>query len=96
MAPIAEMTEPQFDALVDVHFKGVFFLTRALLPLVADGGRIVNLSTGLTRVSAAGWSAYAAVKGAVEVLTVHMAKEFGGRDRDRLLRRRRARHARVQ
>ncbi len=79
VAPIAAMTEAQFDALVNVHFKGVFFLTQALLPLLADGGRIVNLSTGLTRVSAAGWSAYAAVKGAVEVLTVYMAKEFGAR-----------------
>src|SRR5690606_37557955 len=62
VAPIAEMKEEAFDKLVDVHFKGVFFLTQALLPLLADGGRIVNLSSGLTRVSAAGWSAYAAVK----------------------------------
>ena len=79
VAPIAEMTEAQFDGLVNVHFKGVFFLTQALLPLLADGGRIVNLSTGLTRVSAPGWSAYAAVKGAVEVLTTYMAKELGSR-----------------
>jgi NAD(P)-dependent dehydrogenase (short-subunit alcohol dehydrogenase family) len=78
-APISETTEAQFDKLVDVHFKGVFFLTQALLPLLVDGGRIVNLSTGLTRVSAPGWSAYAAVKGAVEVLTVYMAKELGSR-----------------
>ncbi len=66
-------------ALVDVHFKGVFFLTQSLLPLINDGGRIVNLSTGLTRVSAPGWSANAAAKGAVEVLTVYMAKELGAR-----------------
>ena len=79
VAPIAETTEAQFDSLVNVHFKGVFFLTQALLPLMADGGRIVNLSTGLTRVSAAGWSVYAAVKGAVEVLTTYMAKELGER-----------------
>ncbi|MDH4442144.1 MAG: SDR family oxidoreductase [Rhizobium sp.] len=78
-APIAETTEAQFDALVNVHFKGVFFLTQALLPLIADGGRIVNLSSGLTRVSAPGWAAYAAVKGAVEVLTVYMARELGAR-----------------
>ena len=78
-ALIADTTEAQFDRLVDVHFKGVFFLTQALLPLLADGGRIVNLSSGLTRVSAPGWSAYAAVKGAVEVLSVYMAKELGGR-----------------
>lgn len=80
VALIAETTEAQFDRLVDVHFKGVFFLTQALLPLVADGGRIVNLSTALTRVSAPGWSVYAAVKGAVEVLTVYLAKELGSRN----------------
>jgi NAD(P)-dependent dehydrogenase (short-subunit alcohol dehydrogenase family) len=79
VAPIAEMTEAQFDGLINVHFKGVFFLTQKLLPLIANNGRIVNLSTGLTRVSAAGWSAYAAAKGAIEVLTVYMAKELGGR-----------------
>jgi NAD(P)-dependent dehydrogenase (short-subunit alcohol dehydrogenase family) len=78
-AMIGEMTEAQFDGLVDVHFKGVFFLTQALLPLIADGGRIVNLSSGLTRVSYPGYAAYAAVKGAVEVLTRYMAKELGGR-----------------
>ena len=79
MAAIAETTEAQFDSLVDVHFKGVFFLTQALLPLIADGGRIVNLSTGLTRVSYPGFSAYAASKGAVEILSVYLAKELGSR-----------------
>ena len=80
VAPIAETTEAQFDSLVDVHFKGVFFLTQALLPIIADGGRIVNLSTGLTRGAVPpGWSVYAAAKGAVEVLTVYMAKELGNR-----------------
>jgi NAD(P)-dependent dehydrogenase (short-subunit alcohol dehydrogenase family) len=78
-ALIEHTTEAQFDQLVNVHFKGVFFLTQTLLPLLADGGRIVNLSTGLTRVSAPGWAAYAAVKAAVEMLTVYMAKEFGPR-----------------
>jgi len=78
-APIEKTTVEQFDTLVNVHFKGIFFLTQALLPLLADGGRIVNLSTGLTRVSASGWAAYAAVKAAVEVLTIYMAKEFGPR-----------------
>lgn len=78
-ALIADTTEAQFDRLVNVHFKGVFFLTQALLPLIADGGRIVNLSSGLTRVSAPGWSAYSAVKAAVEVLSVYMAKEWGSR-----------------
>lgn len=79
MAAIADTTEAQFDKLVNVHFKGVFFLTQALLPLIADGGRIVNLSSGLTRISFPGFSAYAAVKGAVEVLSVYMAKELGKR-----------------
>src|SRR5690606_36640900 len=59
-ALLADTTEAQFDRLVDVHFKGVFFLTRALLPLLADGGRIVNVSTGLTRFAYPGYGAYAA------------------------------------
>ncbi len=79
MASIAETTEAQFDKLVDVHFKGVFFLTQSLLPLIADGGRIVNLSSGLTKGAFPGFSAYSAVKGAVEVLSLYMAKEFGAR-----------------
>ncbi|WP_018388095.1 SDR family NAD(P)-dependent oxidoreductase [Ancylobacter sp. FA202] len=78
-ASIAETTEAQFDRLVDVHFKGVFFLTQSLLPLIADGGRIVNFSSGLTRFAYPGYAAYAAVKGAVEVLTRYMAKELGAR-----------------
>ena len=78
-ATIEQTTEAQFDDLVNVHFKGVFFLTQALLPLIADGGRIVNLSSGLTRTSFPGYAAYAAAKGAVEVLTRYMAKELGGR-----------------
>jgi len=78
-ALIADTTVEQFDALVNVHFKGVFFLTQALLPLIADGGRIVNLSSGLTRVSAPGFGAYSSVKGAIEVLSVYLAKELGGR-----------------
>lgn len=79
MALIEQTTVAQFDRLVDVHFKGVFFLTQALLPLLADGGRIVNLSTGLTRVAYPAFGAYAAVKGAVEVLSVYLAKELGSR-----------------
>lgn len=62
-----------------MHFKGVFFLTQTLLPLMADGGRIVNVSSGLTRFALPGYSAYAAMKGAVEVLTRYMAKELGPR-----------------
>lgn len=76
---IAETTEAQFDSLLNAHFKGVFFLTQALLPLIADGGRIVNLSSGLTRMTLPGFAAYAAMKGAVEVLTRYMAKEFSAR-----------------
>jgi NAD(P)-dependent dehydrogenase (short-subunit alcohol dehydrogenase family) len=79
MASIAETTEAQFDELFDTHVKGVFFLTQALLPLLTDGGRIVNFSSGLTRVSFPGFSAYSAAKGAVEILTVYMAREFGTR-----------------
>lgn len=79
MALIVDTTEKQFDALVDVHFKGVFFLTQALLPLIAQGGRIVNLSSGLTRISYPGFAAYSAVKGAVEILSVYLAKELGSR-----------------
>jgi NAD(P)-dependent dehydrogenase (short-subunit alcohol dehydrogenase family) len=79
MATFTETTEQQFDDLFAVHVKGVFFLTQALLPLMKDGGRIVNYSSGLTRVSAEGFSAYSAAKGAVEILTVYMAKELGRR-----------------
>ncbi|MGN6691842.1 MAG: SDR family NAD(P)-dependent oxidoreductase [Sphingopyxis sp.] len=79
MASIAETTEAQFDLLFDVHVKGVFFLTQALLPLLADGGRIVNFSSGLTRIAAPGFAAYSAAKGAIETLTLYMAKEFADR-----------------
>lgn len=78
-APFAETTEAQFDAMVNIHLKGVFFLTQTLLPLLADGGRIVNLSSGLARFATPGFSAYASMKGAVEVLTRYLAKELGGR-----------------
>lgn len=79
VALVADTTEAQFDRLVDVHFKGVFFLTQALLPLIRDGGRIVNISTGLTRFAYPGYAAYAAAKGAVETLTLYLAKELGAR-----------------
>jgi NAD(P)-dependent dehydrogenase (short-subunit alcohol dehydrogenase family) len=78
-ASFAETTEAQFDELVNVHFKGVFFLTQTLLPMLADGGRILNISTGLARFSLPGYSAYAAMKGAIEVLTRYLAKELGAR-----------------
>ncbi|ODA68104.1 3-oxoacyl-[acyl-carrier-protein] reductase FabG [Methyloligella halotolerans] len=78
-APFAETTEEDLDNLYRIHFKGVFFLTQKLLPLLADGGRIVNLSSGLARFSLPGMSAYASMKGAVEVLTRYLAKELGDR-----------------
>jgi len=78
-ASLMDTTEAQFDDMVNIHLKGVFFLTQKLLPLMADGGRIVNLSSGLTRFALPGYAAYAAMKGAVEVLTRYMAKELGPR-----------------
>jgi len=78
-ASFAETTEEQFDQLVNVQFKGPFFLTQKLLPLLADGGRIINISSGLTRFSYPGYSAYASMKGAIEVLTRYQAKELGAR-----------------
>lgn len=75
----AEATEEMFDELVGVHFKGPFFLTQKLLPLLTDGGRIVNISTGLTRYVFPGLSVYASVKGAIEVLTRALAVELGPR-----------------
>ncbi|NUO74727.1 MAG: SDR family oxidoreductase [Lysobacter sp.] len=78
-ASLADTTEAQFDELVNIHFKGVFFLTQKLLPLIADGGRIVNVSSGLTRFALPGYAAYASMKGAIEVLTKYMAKELGPR-----------------
>ena len=78
-APFAETSEAVFDELVNVHLKGVYFLTQKLLPLLVDGGRIVNLSSGLARYALPGMSAYAAMKGGVEVLTRYLAKELGPR-----------------
>ncbi len=78
-APFAETTEAQFDTLMNAHVKGVFFLTQRLLPLLADGGRILNVSSGLARMTLPGAAAYAAMKGAVEVLTRYLAKELGPR-----------------
>lgn len=78
-APFMETTPEQFDTLMAIHLKGPFFLTRHLLPLLRDGGRIVNVSSGLTRFSFPGFAAYAAMKGGVEVLTRYLAKELGGR-----------------
>lgn len=78
-AGFAETTEEQFDELMNVHLKGVYFLTQSLLPLLSDGGRILNVSSGLARFALPGYSAYAAMKGAIEVLTRYLAKELGPR-----------------
>ncbi len=77
--PFAETTEEDFDRLMNIQFKGVFFLTQKLLPLINDGGRIVNISSGLARFTLPGYAAYASMKGAIEVLTRYMAKELGQR-----------------
>ena len=78
-APFETTSEELFDRLVNIHFKGVFFLTQKLLPIIADGGRIVNLSSGLARVALPGFAVYGALKGAIEVLTRYLAKELGER-----------------
>jgi NAD(P)-dependent dehydrogenase (short-subunit alcohol dehydrogenase family) len=75
----AETTEEQFDALMNVHLKGTFFFTQSLLPVIQDGGRIINISSGLTRFSLPGYCAYAMMKGGVEVMTRYLAKELSAR-----------------
>lgn len=78
-APYTETTEAQFDDAMNIHFKGPFFLTQTLLPLIKDGGRILNVSSGLARFTQPGSGTYAAMKGAMEVLTRYQAKELGAR-----------------
>lgn len=77
--PFAETTEADFDAMLNVHLKGVFFLTQKLAPMIADGGRILNISSGLTRFALPGFAAYATMKGGIEVLTTYLAKELAER-----------------
>jgi NAD(P)-dependent dehydrogenase (short-subunit alcohol dehydrogenase family) len=77
--PFEETTEAEFDGIVNVHFKGVYFLTQKLLPLLNDAGRIINISSGLARFTIPGTSVYGAAKGAVEVLTRYLARELGPR-----------------
>jgi NAD(P)-dependent dehydrogenase (short-subunit alcohol dehydrogenase family) len=78
-ALFAETTEEQFDTALNIHYKGVFFLTQKALPFINDGGRIINISSGLARFSFPGSAAYASMKGAVEVLTRYLARELGSR-----------------
>ena len=77
--PFAETTEEDFDTLFNIHFKGVYFFTQKALDILEDGGGIINISTGLARFSRPGYSAYASMKGAIEVLTRYQAKELGVR-----------------
>ena len=77
--PFETATEEELGSIYSVHFKGVFFLTQKLLPLINDRGRIVNVSTARTRTTGPGGSVYASMKGAVEVLSKHIAKELGPR-----------------
>jgi NAD(P)-dependent dehydrogenase (short-subunit alcohol dehydrogenase family) len=76
-SPIMEVTEELFDEMLNIHFKGVYFLTQKSMPFLNNNGAVIFVSTGLTRFSLPGYSVYAAVKGAVEVLTKYVAKEFG-------------------
>ena len=78
-APFSQTTEAQFDEIMALQVKAPFFLTQALLPSIVDGGRILNVSSGLARFTLPGYSAYAAAKGAIEILTRYMAKELGER-----------------
>lgn len=77
--PFTQATEENFDNFMNVHFKGAYFLTQKSLPLLADGGRIINISTGTTRFCVPGYSMYASMKGAMEVFTKYLAKELGAR-----------------
>ena len=77
--PFAQVTEDDFDTFMNIHFKSVYFLTQQSLPIMNDGGRIINISTGTTRFCAPGYSVYASMKGAIEVFTRYLAKETGSR-----------------
>jgi NAD(P)-dependent dehydrogenase (short-subunit alcohol dehydrogenase family) len=77
--PFAEVTEELFTEFLNVHFKGVYFLTQKSLPILNDGGRIINISTGTTRFCVPGYSVYASMKGAVETFTKYLAKELGAK-----------------
>lgn len=77
--PIPETTSDDLDSMYDIHFKGAYLLTQHLLPMMNDGGGIVNISSGLTRFSIPGYSSYAAMKAAIETLTLYQAKELGER-----------------
>ncbi len=77
--PFAQVTEADFDRFMNIHFKSVYFLTQKSLPLLNDKGRIINISTGTTRFCVPGYSVYASMKGAIEILTKYLAKDLGAR-----------------
>ncbi|WP_353934822.1 SDR family oxidoreductase [uncultured Roseivirga sp.] len=77
--PFAETTEADFDDLMNIHFKGVYFFTQKALSFLNDGGGIINISSGLARFTLPGSSAYASMKGAIETFTKYLAKELGSR-----------------
>jgi NAD(P)-dependent dehydrogenase (short-subunit alcohol dehydrogenase family) len=77
--PFTEVTETLFDEFLNVHFRGVYFLTQKLVPFINEGGRIINISSGTTRFANPGYSVYASMKGAIEVFTKYLAKELGAR-----------------
>lgn len=77
--PIAQVTEEDFDRLLNIHYKSVYFLTQKLITSMNDGGAVVNISTGTTRFCVPGYSVYASMKGALEIFTKYVAKEFGSR-----------------
>jgi NAD(P)-dependent dehydrogenase (short-subunit alcohol dehydrogenase family) len=77
--PIAQVTEESFDNLLNIHFKGVYFLTQKSIAHMNDGGAVINISSGTTRFCVPGYSVYSSLKGAVEIFTKYIAKEYGSR-----------------
>ncbi|RTL49080.1 MAG: SDR family oxidoreductase [Sphingobacteriales bacterium] len=77
--PVANTTEAQMEEIFHIHYKGVFFLTQQLLPFINDGGGIINISSGLSRIIVPGYSVYGSLKAAVETLTRYLAIELGTR-----------------
>jgi NAD(P)-dependent dehydrogenase (short-subunit alcohol dehydrogenase family) len=78
-APVTDVTEEQMDAIYNIHYKGVFFLSQKALPFINDGGGIINVSSGLTRIIMPGSSVYGSMKAAVETFSKSFAKELGAR-----------------
>ncbi|HUM47431.1 MAG TPA: SDR family oxidoreductase [Chitinophagales bacterium] len=77
--PFAQVSEDDFDRFLNIHFKSIYFLTQRALPMINDGGRIINISTGTTRFCVPGYSVYASMKGAIETFTRYLAREAGPR-----------------